>query len=354
MLLVSGILLGLVICELAVRVAYPQYTYKDRASYLDMQVFDLKVNFNGTLAHPDYKYHVSIDKNRLRMTKEFNEAPYQASILVLGDSFAFGTGLDDNETIASFISEYLYGAGHNAKVSNAACPGYTLAESVCKYYRVKSIINPDIVVIIACFNDSFANMGDCKSLYMSRRSDELERLKGWRFRFLYPFIRDFLLGNSQLAVLLAKRLNEFWVFTGLRASIHSVTAAYEPAIYIEEKERIEQTIDMVTALHAEIQRQGKVGIFVYIPGMVEVDDGLWHAATNSTKKGFVRDLPRRFLLQAARRAGYKHIIDILAAPRAKAILKKGYYPLDMHLNASGSAFVAKLITDEIITILDRK
>ncbi len=74
----------------------------------------------------------------------------QPLILVLGGSFAFGTGLEHNEeTFASRLDELL----DNAAVLNAAVVGYASAQEDLLQRKLFRIIHPEVVISAGGWND---------------------------------------------------------------------------------------------------------------------------------------------------------------------------------------------------------
>jgi len=362
LLIMASLAAGLILGEILIRWVNPQITYGGGLAYKDDVVFDLKPNFSGSFSHPDYQYTANHDHLRFRRTYNSSEtlrfskmdnrsdSHGNLSILVLGDSLAYGMGVQDDETISSELSKELSDVGVAAHVSNAGNPAYTLAESACKYERTKSYLNPKIVVVTASFNDVVANIGDCESLYKGTLKQRSPGNISLRTK-IYGSARDFLLGNSHLAVFLTHRLNALFIQWGLRDTYREIPAFYSPHLSWLDENRVRRVGEVLKELSFSIKREGALGVFVYIPGILEVNDDLWEAVSQKEKGKILRAQPRRFLLDSAEKADFSLIIDPLSDPSGAAELRNGYFPIDGHLNEKGNTVIAKLIADQLIRFL---
>lgn len=90
---------AVLLAELLVRAIAPQHLERGGMAYMDEVVDDLKASFTGTFSYPDYVYTVHTDALRLRRTWSRDAGRPGATVLVLGDSFAHGIGVQDDETI---------------------------------------------------------------------------------------------------------------------------------------------------------------------------------------------------------------------------------------------------------------
>ena len=103
-----------------------------------------------------------------------------------------------------------------------------------------------------------------------------------------------------------------------------------------------------------IDQSNTTAVFVYLPGYLEVSDDLWNLAEADYDGAAVRSLPHDTLVAAAKRIGFKHVIDPYIDNAGECMDQNLYHPLDMHLNAEGSACVANLISDRLATLLVTK
>lgn len=76
------------------------------------------------------------------------------NVVVLGDSFAFGQGVNDGEEFPAVMGNVL-GKGYD--VINLSVGGYGLTQEIRKYYDLGRFYKPRIVLIVFCSNDPSDN-----------------------------------------------------------------------------------------------------------------------------------------------------------------------------------------------------
>jgi lysophospholipase L1-like esterase len=70
--------------------------------------------------------------------------PHKKSILILGDSVAWGYGVNDNETVSNYLSEDL----SRYQVLNLAVSGYDIGQSYLRLKKHIEKLNPEIIVVV--------------------------------------------------------------------------------------------------------------------------------------------------------------------------------------------------------------
>lgn len=117
-------------------------------------VYELDPGVEGTYRYlnphqRDWEYRVHVGDDGFRRVPG-PVAPGAARLVVLGDSYAFGYGVDDEETFASRLAGML---GGRADVRNWGVPGYNLVQEV-ELLRVRGPeVAPDLVVLALHPND---------------------------------------------------------------------------------------------------------------------------------------------------------------------------------------------------------
>jgi hypothetical protein len=117
-------------------------------------IYELRPNTRSTYTylnphqrHWEYSVHINEQGFRGRLLDETSRRP---RVLVLGDSYAFGFGVDDDATFAHRLGEMFEGG---VDVLNWGVPGYNLIQEVELLHRKGLAYEPDIVVLAFHPND---------------------------------------------------------------------------------------------------------------------------------------------------------------------------------------------------------
>ncbi|MEO5760904.1 MAG: SGNH/GDSL hydrolase family protein [Vicinamibacteria bacterium] len=82
-------------------------------------------------------------------------------LLVIGDSFAFGHGVDDEHTVSAHLSERLNAGGHGVwEVVNLGVNSYSTDQELVLFQEIAPRLQPDLTVLFVCDNDFEANTLD--------------------------------------------------------------------------------------------------------------------------------------------------------------------------------------------------
>lgn len=105
----------------------------------------IKTEDNILTYHPDFKNHLNTDKKKDTFR-----------IIVVGDSFTFGNGVEKNETYSYFLEQKLNqndGSGLKYEVLNFAMLGYDLTQINSLVQEQIPYFNPDLVIYGYSIND---------------------------------------------------------------------------------------------------------------------------------------------------------------------------------------------------------
>ncbi len=103
--------------------------------------------------HVDIGYHIRINRHGHRGPEyPMKKPPGVFRILGLGDSFAFGWGVEEEQTFLRVLEQRLRAAGHNVEVLNAAVPAWHSIQSLLYLMNEGRHFEPDLVVA-AFFHD---------------------------------------------------------------------------------------------------------------------------------------------------------------------------------------------------------
>lgn len=148
-----GIIAVLVVAEFAARLAFPEWM-PTRAevnfwNYDSLLGWAHQPEQRGRLVHRDFSVQVSINSHGLRD----DEYPLQKSakkrMLILGDSFGWGFGVEYDER----FSEVLEKKHPDWEIINTSVSGYGTDQQLL-YLSQKGInYKPDVVLLLLCYND---------------------------------------------------------------------------------------------------------------------------------------------------------------------------------------------------------
>jgi hypothetical protein len=102
-----------------------------------------------------YSFRYSNNSLGWRGRREYREAkPTDYRVLLLGDSFTYGTGVNDDQTFAVQVEKDLRGAQLSVEVLNAGCPGKGTDYELKCFQTVGRKFHPDLTVL-ACLGNDF-------------------------------------------------------------------------------------------------------------------------------------------------------------------------------------------------------
>lgn len=93
-------------------------------------------------------FGVPATTNHLGLRSAAPQASPAVRVLTLGDSSAFGHGVDDAETFSAMLAKRT-----GADVQNGGVPGYTCVQSADRYRDLVDVLRPDILMLYTLHND---------------------------------------------------------------------------------------------------------------------------------------------------------------------------------------------------------
>lgn len=128
--------------------------------------FVLKKNLRNHVVMPEYGWNfiMDTDSNGNRGSRPLIEkAPGEFRILMLGDSFTFGFGVNSDQTFASLLEKKLRReTGMNVNVINAGVPSYGTLQEVRYLKAYAKKLEPDLVIVAFFDNDLWDNVIDLR------------------------------------------------------------------------------------------------------------------------------------------------------------------------------------------------
>ncbi len=140
-----GVLAALLLIEIVVRVrTHSLFTWRSK----DSRSYSIPDDLVGRIPKPGISvrippgFTVSIGDHGTRRNGETPPRAERPLLLAVGDSFAFGDGVDDDESWPAIL-ERLVGS----RVINAAVPGFGLDQAVLRAEQLAGVYAPDTIVV---------------------------------------------------------------------------------------------------------------------------------------------------------------------------------------------------------------
>ena len=142
---------------------------------------------------PDYRGHqgsieIAINSNGFRGTA-FGPVKNEYRLLVLGDSLAFGWGVEYERTFPALLEQRWLSDGHRVKVLNAGVPGYSTWHEAEFLAANLDAVRPDAVLLVLFGNDYLEREWVANPHgTLTKRGMENLRSNGLEFAFNNPFL----------------------------------------------------------------------------------------------------------------------------------------------------------------------
>lgn len=274
-------------------------------------------NFNGNIYRRNvFECPVSISPLGLRQANFDVQQQYPTKVLILGDSFAFGVGVQEDSIFAVLLQKALNPAGIG--VINGGQSGYCVQQETKFGIRLAQLVEPHLIVLALYPNNDV--IGDYYREYENVEVRYGHRLAKDRWLPIFPV--DFVRARSYGWMLLEIALK--------RKSIETQRAAFFKAAADSAEQMMQPTFNALKALRAYCRDRGiKLGIML-IPAI-------------SGKTFF--DAPLKKALHQER-------IPVLDLGEKK-IGRKNYFRGDAHWNKNGHEKVAKLLAPFCLELLEK-
>jgi hypothetical protein len=288
MLAISGALC-LVLAEVVVRVARPQPRLVITPGGLYTPdppgLYRLSPGYRGRIYNRvEYSNEIRINGEGLRGPELEPGSDGRIRILVLGDSFVFGVGVEDDETFTALLTEHLHDAVGPAESLNAGIPAFGVPDAASWLRRHGLKLEPDVVVMTIFLGNDLADaahVGDevviVDGLLAPRESSR--GIKVWlhRHSHLYVAIKG-LLEQPGFKPLRAKLgLGEPWKVRTLREEF----GVYSKALETEMAAAVVATDEALASLAALSAEHGFTLVAMLIPSEVQIDPERWQAGLAS-------------------------------------------------------------------------
>ncbi len=105
-----------------------------------------------------YEFHYTVNSMNSRGAVVEPHKSGLPAVVILGDSYSFGMGVNDGEEYPTVMHKHL--AGRVADVVNLGEPGWGLTQEIRRYYDTGAKYDPKIVVLQFCANDPSDNLAN--------------------------------------------------------------------------------------------------------------------------------------------------------------------------------------------------
>ena len=270
---------------------------------------------------PELEHIVTIDSLGYRGA-DFarSKAPGEWRILMIGDSYTFGSYVDDEATLPALVeAEVRKSCSRHVTVVNAGLGGSTISDQVRLLERAL-VLEPDVVVLTFSENDLMDLVGPTLWERLAANRSAKSRFP---LSVVYPVARETALWN----LLLRARSIQF------TREVHAAAAtpgaeSIDPA---KQQELGEKYREHLTALSDTLAARRIPLLFAAYPGH-------W-AVADSASSGLVE-----WALDAARAEGIQ-AVDLLTPLRESGLATTALFllPHDGHPSAAGHAIAARVI-----------
>lgn len=288
----------------------------------------------------EFSWNIKTDDGGFRKLPEVGEHP----ILISGDSFAFGWGVEAEDCFAARL-----GKDHGIAVKSLGVPGYGLEQERELLSETLSSIQPAALIQEVWPLDwDILNADQMVEVdhYLVSRDRLLHAPKWWipaRIRLVNTSALFGMIDRIETIVRENKRGKSLLEGYGLDA----FTDGKQPEKVTKARER---AFNALRAIHKIAEERGLPFMVVVVPSSFQIYDGdlsQWTALYGISGKADI-DRPERELREFADDEGIK-IIDLLPSFREEAKKRKDrlYYRTDPHWNSAGHSLAAKVIGEEI-------
>ena len=265
--------------ELAVRVVFPQpelyprYRYSERYGHLLPASATIVNQLPGAWR---FVYHTNEYGYRVSMP-ELSSRYDLPNVVVLGDSFTFGTGVNDGEEYPAVLAKQL---AAKASIVNLGVGGFGLTQEIRTFYEFGLLFQPAVVVLQFCSNDPddnfYAKVTTVEDGRLRFHRDQsmgsgLSRLKDW--------LGGSIVQHSAAYNLVRNRAYKYW------------EARVVERESVGDRQRKETFYDeLLSAFAGDLRRRGIRLLLFDVPGQLASWPGIQSHAEALERGGLLRYL----------------------------------------------------------------
>lgn len=369
LLLLSTLLLLIIFLEFFIRQVAPQKTLDEIKSsnpkilvtgdYLPWQ---FKPNASGVMSTGEFNVTYEINSLGLRdKERNLTKAPCVTRVLVLGDSFTEGFGVDQNETYSSILEKILNKENISIEVWNAGVLAYS--PDIEYLYLKNNIvkINPDIVLLGFYAGNDISDLSQNsweidESGLPTKIMSKLLQVEGGQLRIRNKNSNYYLFSSKEALNIFFFRWSHLYIllkkiFVGVgQERIDELPVFYKnwsnKIIYNWEKIEL-----LLTSMKNLSEKNNATFQIVHIPSRLQINPKEWgYIERKFGSNNLKRDAIQEKILAWCKQTNTP-CINLL--PYFLTSKEELYHILtDMHLSPQGHFLTAEIISKEII--LDKK
>jgi lysophospholipase L1-like esterase len=269
-------------------------------------------------------------------------------VVVLGDSHAFGFGVEAEDMFTSVLRPLLPGI----EILNLAVTGYNLRQSRVMFQEQGAALLPDVVVLAFTQNDVTQQVIPSTAAVTARAAPESGFI---RHSYVLQFLRERVNSNRTLVRLCISLgiKEELGGFEMLDSNLRQALRDYPP----ELRRDWEETCAELRLLRDACSSAGATLLVVSVPALQTVDPARLErslAYLDYTPEDFDLEKPYRVLGESCAADG---IAFLDAHPAFVERQRNGEPPhleRDLHINASGHRIIAEALTPRLKEMLKAK
>jgi SGNH hydrolase-like domain, acetyltransferase AlgX len=341
--LAVSVLATLAVAELALQIAdYPPIVYSPWIRAHDTG-YQYAPSLHSRMVRPG-EYDIALDTNALGLRDDEVGPKHGVRILLLGDSFAGGYGVERGEMFADILEHRL-----GVDIVDAGVGGYEIIHQVRYFDSRGRKLDADLVVYVLYLGNDLARNGEWHAaadgaLVSSERTFPVRRPYEIKLRWLYQQAR-------YTQKMKAEQARGEW------QPKDDYLAVAERTLSEEGRTDYRQVEELLGQLRDEVRSTGADFFVVMVPYRQMVERAACErlaAAVAGFDERYDLDLPARRTGEILDRLGVGHF-DL--SPALRAHFDAGgeplYFPVDGHLNVRGNALVADVLDPVVRALLGR-
>lgn len=319
--------------------------------------FTLRPGFQGRISNlVEFDTEVGVNAWGMRDDEIPTKAPDEERLLILGDSFVFGWGVEAEETFTEQLERELSSSHPSLRVLNGGVPGYGLTDVAdwLEYRGAK--LEPDVVLVgVFLGNDLLDVTAKHRQIDVTVDAVANGSLASRARHALYRRSHLVRLIKRAMPPVLANKLRawaglpEPWNRVYLRDMLE--THAVELGDLTREGHDASRlAMDRLTAL---AERYDFRLLIALLPGPLKADDDLWEQAMQdlgAKSTEYERDLPARFFRQLAESVDLP-VTDLTPTFRSAVAQRDGeafFFRFDPHWTIAGHRLAAEALRDFVV------